>query len=159
MTQPPSGPMIMAPRNIGIFVPAMTPIAAMSRPRRRDAVDHPAALTRDQQRQQVSDHRADDARVRHTVGVLTEAADRGRPGPAGLMKNAVIRPQAMKAPMLGIIMPDRNVPNFCTATLAPPGLAVAVVIDAASPFLLPGLATEAGWRPSYADAQVWRVSR
>jgi hypothetical protein len=28
------------------------------------------------------------------------------------MKNAVIRPQAMNAAMLGMIMPDRNVPNF-----------------------------------------------
>ena len=30
------------------------------------------------------------------------------------MKNAVIRPQAMIAPMFGMIMLDRNVPNFCT---------------------------------------------
>ncbi len=33
--------------------------------------------------------------------------------PSG-MKNAVIRPQAMIAPMFGMIMLDRNVPNFCT---------------------------------------------
>ena len=31
--------------------------------------------------------------------------------PSG-MKNAVIRPQAMIAPMFGMIMLDRNVPNF-----------------------------------------------
>ncbi len=31
-----------------------------------------------------------------------------------LMKMAVMKPQAMKAPMLGITMLDRNVPNFCT---------------------------------------------
>ena len=35
--------------------------------------------------------------------------------PSG-MKNAVIRPQAMIAPMFGMIMLDRNVPNFCTWT-------------------------------------------
>src|SRR5215213_11172822 len=36
------------------------------------------------------------------------------------MKNAVMKPQAMKAAMFGMIMPDRKVPNFCTATRAPP---------------------------------------
>ena len=36
------------------------------------------------------------------------------------MKNAVMRPQAMKAAMFGMIMPDRNVPNFWTATRVPP---------------------------------------
>src|SRR4029450_4496920 len=34
------------------------------------------------------------------------------------MKNAVMNPQAMNAAMLGMIMPDRKVPNFCTATRA-----------------------------------------
>ena len=28
------------------------------------------------------------------------------------MKKAVIKPQAMKAAIFGMIMPDRNVPNF-----------------------------------------------
>src|SRR5512132_3456436 len=32
------------------------------------------------------------------------------------MKNAVINPQALNAAMFGMIMPDKNVPNFCTAT-------------------------------------------
>ena len=32
------------------------------------------------------------------------------------MNNAVINPQAMNAAMFGMIIPDRNVPNFCTAT-------------------------------------------
>ena len=32
------------------------------------------------------------------------------------MKNAVINPHAMNAAMFGMIIPDRNVPNFCTAT-------------------------------------------
>ena len=32
------------------------------------------------------------------------------------MKNAVMKPQAMNAAMFGMIIPDRNVPNFCTAT-------------------------------------------
>src|SRR5918998_1398138 len=35
------------------------------------------------------------------------------------MKNAVMKPQAMKAAMFGMIMPDRKVPNFCTAMRAP----------------------------------------
>src|SRR3954453_12189506 len=35
------------------------------------------------------------------------------------MKNAVMKPQAMNAAMFGMIIPDRKVPNFCTATLAP----------------------------------------
>jgi hypothetical protein len=34
-------------------------------------------------------------------------------------------PQAMKAAMFGRIMLDRNVPNFWTATRAPPGRFVA----------------------------------
>jgi hypothetical protein len=34
------------------------------------------------------------------------------------MKNAVMNPQAMNAAMFGLIMPDRKVPNFCTATRA-----------------------------------------
>src|SRR5215217_6328116 len=40
------------------------------------------------------------------------------------MKNAVMKPQAMKAAMFGMIMPDRKVPNFCTATRALPVLLV-----------------------------------
>ena len=32
------------------------------------------------------------------------------------MNNAVIKPQAMNAAMFGMIIPDRNVPNFWTAT-------------------------------------------
>ena len=35
--------------------------------------------------------------------------------PLGI-KSAVIRPQAINAPMLGIIMLERNVPSFCTRT-------------------------------------------
>ncbi len=35
------------------------------------------------------------------------------------MKNAVISPQAMIAPMFGMIMLDRNVPNFWTRTRTP----------------------------------------
>ena len=33
------------------------------------------------------------------------------------MKNAVMNPQAMNAAMFGMIIPDRNVPNFWTAIL------------------------------------------
>jgi hypothetical protein len=32
------------------------------------------------------------------------------------MNNAVMKPHAMNAAMFGMIIPDRNVPNFCTAT-------------------------------------------
>jgi hypothetical protein len=39
------------------------------------------------------------------------------------MKNAVMKPQAMNAAMFGMIIPDRNVPNFCTAILVPELLA------------------------------------
>ena len=51
------------------------------------------------------------------------------------MKNAVMNPQAMKAAMLGMIMPDRKVPNFCTATRAPPVLLVLTSAFAAISFL------------------------
>jgi hypothetical protein len=34
------------------------------------------------------------------------------------MKSIVMKPQAMNAAMLGMIMPDRNVPNRCTPTRA-----------------------------------------
>src|SRR5918992_1914626 len=40
------------------------------------------------------------------------------------MKNAVMKPQAMKAAMFGMIMPDRKVPNFWTATRTLPVLLV-----------------------------------
>src|SRR5688500_14811516 len=43
------------------------------------------------------------------------------------MKSAVMKPQAMKAAMFGMIIPERNVPNFWTATLAPDPRAGAVV--------------------------------
>src|SRR5690554_6109057 len=36
------------------------------------------------------------------------------------MNRAVMRPHAMNAAMLGMIMPLRNVPNLCTPTLALP---------------------------------------
>jgi hypothetical protein len=35
-----------------------------------------------------------------------------------------MNPHAMNAGMFGIIIPDKNVPNFCTATRAPPDLLV-----------------------------------
>jgi hypothetical protein len=38
-----------------------------------------------------------------------------------------MKPQAMNAAMFGMTMPDKNVPNFCTATRAPPILLVLVV--------------------------------
>src|SRR5918999_1216823 len=40
------------------------------------------------------------------------------------MKNAVMKPQAIKAAMFGMIMPDRKVPNFWTATRVLPVLLV-----------------------------------
>ena len=46
------------------------------------------------------------------------------------MNKAVIRPQAMKAPMFGRTMLDRKVPNFCTWTRAPLRGAVAVAVEA-----------------------------
>ena len=131
--QPPSGPMIIAPRNIG------TVARRRSTPIVRDRADHaaadvvvthPAAGVADQHRQQVGDHRADDAAA--VAGA--PAADLGDPAvgrpqaersraaegdPAVSMNRAVIRPQAMNAPMLGITMLDRKVPNFWTWTRTP----------------------------------------
>ena len=49
--------------------------------------------------------------------------------PSG-MKKAVIRPQAMIAPMFGMIMLDRKVPNFCTWTRAPLRGAAVVAVEA-----------------------------
>ena len=72
-----SGPMIIAPRNIGCDVLMITPMVATTADHATaDAVDHPAALHGDQQRQHVPDHRADQAGVRHAVGVA-RTADRG----------------------------------------------------------------------------------
>ena len=90
-------------------------------------VEHLAAGVADQDRQQVGDHRADDA----AAGEVAPAADLrdpavGEPSPMPSsgsqptsMNRAVIRPHAMNAPMLGMTMLDRNVPNFCTWTRAP----------------------------------------
>ena len=47
--------------------------------------------------------------------------------PSG-MTNAVSRPQAMIAPMLGMIMFERKVPNFWTCTRAPVRGAASVVV-------------------------------
>ena len=44
------------------------------------------------------------------------------------MNRAVMKPQAMNAPMLGITMLERNVPNFCTRTRAPEPAAGVVVV-------------------------------
>ena len=51
------------------------------------------------------------------------------------MKSIVTKPHAMKAAMLGMIIPDRNVPTFCTATLVPafPPAGAAVVALTCSP--------------------------
>src|SRR6187399_1939478 len=49
--------------------------------------------------------------------------------PSG-MKKAVIRPQAMIALMFGMIMLDRNVPNFCTWTRALVRGAAVVAVEA-----------------------------
>src|SRR5690349_2010276 len=54
------------------------------------------------------------------IGPTSAASDSFGVNPAG-MKNIVTMPQAMKAAMFGRIMLDRNEPNFCTATRAPPG--------------------------------------
>src|SRR3954452_8386573 len=51
------------------------------------------------------------------------------------MKSAVMKPQAMNAAMFGMIIPDRKVPNFWTATLAPDCRAGAAV-DALTGFPL-----------------------
>src|SRR6188472_4280060 len=58
--------------------------------------------------------------------------------PSG-MKNIVIRPQAMIAPMLGMIMLDRNVPNFWTWTRALVRGAGVVTVEAIwVPLVVPG---------------------
>ena len=52
------------------------------------------------------------------------------------MKKAVMRPHAMKAAMFGMIMPERKVPNFWTATRAPPDLlgVVCTSVATSTPF-------------------------
>ncbi len=45
------------------------------------------------------------------------------------MKSAVRRPHAIRAGMLGMIMFDKNVPNFWTLTRAPLGGAACVDVD------------------------------
>lgn len=52
------------------------------------------------------------------------------------MKNAVNRPQAMSAGMLGMIMFDRKVPNFCTLTRAL-GRCEVVTVAIVDPFAEP----------------------
>src|SRR5205823_2688834 len=49
-----------------------------------DAVDHPTALHRDEQRQHEPDHRTDEADVRHPVGAVAEPADPADRRPSGL---------------------------------------------------------------------------
>ena len=49
------------------------------------------------------------------------------------MKNAVMKPHAMKAAMLGMIMPLRKVPNFCTLTRAPGRAGADVVVMCRTP--------------------------
>src|SRR5690606_3084392 len=63
--------------------------------------------------------------------------------PSG-MNIAVTRPQAMNAAMLGMIMPERKVPNLWTATRAPPPLEV-VACDVVVMVVPPG--SDAGLAP------------
>jgi hypothetical protein len=44
------------------------------------------------------------------------------------MKNIVKIPHAISAGMFGMIIPDKKVPNFCTATRAEPFCAVTSVV-------------------------------
>src|SRR3954467_4975556 len=72
------------------------------------------------------------------VGPTIEAIFAFGVHPSG-MKNAVIRPQAMIAAMFGMIIMDRNVPNFWTRTRAPerdaPEAAAVVAVEAMCVFL------------------------
>ena len=70
-----------------------------------DAVDHPAAGVADQQRQQVGDARVRPAWRSSAFGVQPHRdEERGDQAPGD------------DAPMLGMIMFDKNVPNFWTWT-------------------------------------------
>src|SRR5690606_39438663 len=72
------------------------------------------------------------------------------------MNIAVTSPQAMKAAMFGMIMPERKVPNLCTATRVPPARGVAVVVDVVVMVVPPG--SDAGL-PSGGDGVGGRPGR
>ena len=112
-----SGPMIIAPMNIGSVVLMITPIVATTpttAPRTPYTIRPPCAAIR--------------------IGSMYRTIGPTRPGfgsPASStpnppitaigngpfsMNNAVMKPHAMNAAIFGMIIPDRNVPNFCTAT-------------------------------------------
>ncbi len=106
MSQPPSGPITMAPMNIGIELPATIPMVATAptRPPRGPCTSRPP----------VKPIRMG-SRFR-IIGSTSFARCLFGSHPAGRNK-AEIRPQAMKAPMLGITIPAMNPPTFCNLAL------------------------------------------
>ena len=135
MTSAANGPMIMAPRNIGTAVPTMTPMVATT----------PTTLPRMPCTIRPPWPAMSSGSMYVIIGLtrpMFSSPALSRPKPpmpaTGVqpvsMKNAVMRPQAMNAAMLGMIIPDRNVPNFCTPTRVrdvPPDAVVAGAVTAA----------------------------
>ena len=101
--------MIIAPRNIGMSEPAITPevaIAPITPPR--------CPLTANPPVNPMS------SGISHLLmGPPTCASVSFGIHPVGI-NNAVRKPHAINAPIFGITIPDRKRPNFCMASCAPP---------------------------------------
>jgi hypothetical protein len=101
VSHPPSGPMIIAPGNIGILLPKTTPIVAIpptAAPRAPCTILPP-----------VDPIRSGSSIIRHGSESLARYAFGYQP--AG-MNSAVSSPQPMKTGMFGVTIPARNAPNF-----------------------------------------------
>ena len=107
IANPPRGPAIIAPRNIGISAPTTTPIVVMAPttpPLFPPTIVPPVYPIKRGRRYDI-------------IGP-TKVARLSFGNHPFSINNAVISPQAIKAPIFGITMALRNLPNFCTCTLA-----------------------------------------
>ena len=102
-----SGPMIIAPKNIGMSVPTITPMVATAAT--TTAPRHPTTSIGDQQRQHEGNHRPHQTDIGVPSSIHAEPPSPSTGVQPVSIKNAVINPQAINAAMFGIIMPDKNV--------------------------------------------------
>ena len=104
--QPAKGPIIMAPRNMGVSVPMMTPMAATApaTPPLYPQTFFPAVNAMRVGRRYFS--------IGETILAMLSLGHH----PPG-MKRAVMRPHAMNAPIFGMTIALRLRPNFCICSL------------------------------------------
>ncbi len=103
MTHPAKGPTAIAPKNIGFSEATMTPIAVIApiRPPRSPATTFPPVYA------------IRSGSITCDIGPTSRANAAFGTHPVSI-NSAAISPHAIKAPIFGITMPLKNLPNVCT---------------------------------------------